>query len=499
MDDTTIQALQKASLYPHETSTMEVCQTHISWVILTGTIAYKIKKPVDFGFCDFTTLEKRKYFCELEVELNKRLAPQIYLGVVAITGTAESPEIDGDGPVIDYAIKMEQFDNRQLLSIVHKTEGLSRALLISIANQLATFHDMAETVSSNEPFGTPEYIWAPMQDNFQSLKTLEPSKSYAPQVDVIESWAKQQFKELKPLLEQRKAKGFIKACHGDIHLGNMVLHQGKPLIFDCIEFNDDFRNTDTVNDIAFLAMDLDDKGYQNLAHFFCNRYFEATQDVDGIKLLTFYKSYRAMVRAKVMALTTQGVPDESAKIQLQADMKSFLELAQSYLDSPKPSLTITFGPSGCGKSHHTDSLLIETKAFRLRSDVIRKQMAGLDPYLQTPDSKKTDLYSESFTHKVYQELAKRSKTLLEANIPVIIDATFLKAWQRELFLNLSKELKVPFKILSFDSDPSKLKSRLNDRNQTDQTSDADSSVLDKQLNWLEPLSESENQFKEAVS
>lgn len=498
MDDTLIKSLQNQSVYPHETTEISMQQTHISWVLLTGLWAYKIKKPVDYGFCDFTTLEKRKHFCELEVKLNKQLAPEIYEEVVAITGTPTEPEINGAGPVIDYAIKMHQFDNRQLLSKVHQTEGLSRALLISIANQVAAFHEAAQVVPTSEPYGSPEQVWAPMADNFEALKQLEPSKGYAAQIDQIAQWAEQTYHKLTPLLAQRKASGFIKECHGDMHLGNIVLHQGKPVVFDCIEFNQDFRCIDTVNDMAFLAMDLDEKGYPELAHFFSNRYFERTQDIEGIQLLQFYKSYRAMVRAKVCALTIPNVDESTAKA-LTKEMTNFISLAVAYCEAQQPQLTITFGPSGCGKSHFTDELLLKQRAFRLRSDVLRKQMAGLDPFQNAPEAMRAKLYAEDFTKQVYNALAQQAKQLLQANVPVIVDATFLKSWQRDMFLALSQSLDIPFKILTFDRDPELLKSRLKTRQQSDKTSDADSTVLEKQLNWLEPLTALEEKLAEKVT
>lgn len=499
MDETLIKALQNPKLYSHEVQGFEVMQTHISWVILTGQYAYKIKKPVNFGFCDFTSVEKRKHFCELEIQLNKRLASDLYINLTAITGTPDNPQIDGDGPVIDYAIKMHQFEQNRLLSNVLKDEGLSRALMLSLADQIAQFHQKAEKVSTGSPYGTPEQIFEPMLDNFRVLNQLEPSRPYAEMVEDIATWAKTKYDHFLPILKNRQPNGYVVAAHGDMHLGNMVLIQGMPVIFDCIEFNDDFRFTDTMGDTGFIAMDLDDKGYENLSFYLCNRYFEATQDYQGALILDFYKSYRAMVRAKIMAYTIDGLNgQEDVKQTMLKDLENFIKLAQTYKSERTPSLTITFGPSGSGKSHYTDGLLIEQKALRLRSDVIRKQLCALDPYEACPEDKKAVVYSEDTTKKVYDALLEYASMLLKEGWPVIIDATNLKAWQRAPFIKLAQDMKVPFKILQFEQDATKLKSRLEQRNLKEKTSDADVAVLEKQLDWLEPLSAEEKNYAQRV-
>ncbi len=500
MDDVQIKALQNKSLYPHEVATFEVIQTHISWVILTGSFAYKIKKPVNLGFCNFETLSMRQHFCDLEIQLNKRLAPDLYLDVIPITNSGGNLCLDGDGEVIDYAIKMHQFDQSRLLSNVHQEEGLSKALMISLAQQVASFHKQAAVVPDDKKYGTPEQIFEPMLDNFKVLNELEPSQGYANKTNDVATWAKDQCQQLSSILKSRKTKQFIKSAHGDMHLGNIVLIHGTPVIFDCIEFNDDFRFLDTINDMAFLAMDLDDKGYEDLSHFFCNRYFEATGDYQGALLLNFYKSYRAMVRAKVMGFTIVGTNASGhAKSNMQKELLHFIERALSYQVKGQPSLTITFGPSGSGKSHYTEELLIKDKSFRLRSDVIRKQLAGLDPYKHCPSHQKDEVYSDDMTQKVYQVLSDQASSLLKAGWPVIIDATCLKTWQRNLFMKLSQTLNIPFKILKFEQDAQILKSRLQRRDTIDKVSDANESVLEKQLNWLEPLTAEEHPFVDTIS
>lgn len=301
MSNHLIQALQKPELFPHHVGHFEVIETHLSWVILTGPFAYKIKKAVNLGFQDFTTLEKRKYFCEKEIMLNQRLAPSLYTSVVPITGTESSPSLTKVGPIIEYAIKMHQFSQTNLLN----QHPLSLSTIEDIASQLALFHQKTELCSPDFSYGSPDDVFVPIQDNFNTLRTLTTANTYHTDIDHIEKWAQNTFIKLHPLIKKRKKIGWIRACHGDLHLGNIVLVDEKPLIFDCIEFNEPFRWIDVMNDLGFLKMDLDRSGVSDLGHYLINCYCERTLDYEGLLLLRFYQCYRAMVRAKVAAFQSK--------------------------------------------------------------------------------------------------------------------------------------------------------------------------------------------------
>lgn len=445
----------------------KIIETHISWVILTGTFAYKIKKPVNLGFQDFTTLEKRKYYCEEEVVLNQRLAPSLYLGVV--------PIIDEKGTPIEYAIKMHEFPQESLLSTLAKRSNLTLPIIDSIATQMAAFHEQAARCDPTESYGSPEDVLSPVQENFKVLRELDAGKPYLSNIAKIEAWANEQAHRYGTLLQKRKDNGFIRACHGDLHLGNIVLIDNQPLIFDCIEFNEAFRWTDVMGDTAFLAMDLDLFGLHDLSHYFVNRYAELTLDYEGILLLRFYQCYRAMVRAKVSAYMSDN-----------ENLRRFITLAESYTYAPSPSLTITFGVSGSGKTFGSEQFIMKTGAIRLRSDLFRLQLF----------SNKNTRYSEHATQQVYQTLLEKARMLLQAGHSVIIDAACLKHWQRELFLNLSQELNIPFHIFAFEAPIEVLQQRITARErQGNDPSEATIEVLQKQLNEREPLSKDEALFR----
>ncbi len=500
MDDTQIKSLLCSTVYEHDTDKFEVIQTHLSWVILTGAFAYKIKKPISLGFNDYTTLELRKHYTELELKLNQSLAPELYIEVRPIYEHQGHLSFKPGGEVVEYALKMNQFDQSQLLSHLHQTEGLSKAIVKSIALQIAAFHDKLEPVDEASSFGQPETVMAPVLDNFETMLGMELCQPVHTKVREIQAHIERSFEALKPVLSSRKAQGFTRPCHGDMHLGNIVLKEGKPVVFDCIEFNEDFRMIDTINDVGFLIMDLEHKGYQQLAHVLTNYYFESAQDYQGLLTLDFFKSYRAMVRAKVSAFQLMDDRTEDEKKALLEDMEAFVDLAHTYTKTrSKPSLTITCGPSGSGKTVYSEKQMATHGAIRLRSDVIRKQMFDLDPFEPTPDDLKASMYSDEITQKVYAKMEAIAQTLLQAQYSVIIDATCLKYWQREVFAKLGAQLDCQFKIVAFDFDQKTLETRVNERRQECQVSDAGVEVLLEQLRTQEPLRDNEKPFAELIA
>jgi len=513
-DISLIERLQNPSLYNHPVIQFEVIETHLSWVLLTGWYAYKIKKPLNLGFNDFSTLEKRHYYCALELKLNKLLAPDLYLNLVAITipqaAHLTQPDLSSielieliditdnnninNNIIIEYAVKLKQFDQHLLLSKLSQNAGLTYDIIDSLAKQCAEFHSKIPVCQPSHPYyayyGSPKAILESIQANFFALQS---KISLAPKL--IE-WVGLEYKKLTPLFEKRKKNNFIRACHGDIHLNNIVLLNHQALIFDCIEFNEAFRWIDVINDIAFLAMDLERIKQPRLAQYFVNRYCEYTGDYEGLLLLKFYKSYRAFVRCKIALFMKDN---EQAQV--------FIEFANSYTDdyfdyrdnqntkNTQPTLSITFGPSGVGKSHYTAHL----DPIRLRSDVIRKQLMHLPAYEPTNPWQVETLYSPSMTYRLYHYLRDIAAMLLNNNISVIIDASCLKKWQRDLFYELAHHLKVPFTIFEFCIKPDILKQHIIERRQdADQSSDATLIILEEQLKNLEPLTESEKKYAKKI-
>lgn len=489
MSDRLIQALQTGQPFSHATASIEILETHLSWIILTGTIAYKIKKPVNLGFQDFTTLEKRKYYCEKEYQLNQRLAPDLYLGVVAITGTEESPLVEASGIPIEYAIKMRQFEQNNVLSVLAKKNRLSFQCLNMLATQIADFHHNAERCPTQFNYGDPSTVMAPVNENFTVLKTLPAGQPHLSLIETIEHWAQHEGRVLYPLFAQRKANGFIRACHGDLHLGNMVMVDNRPLIFDCIEFNESFRWTDVMGDLGFIMMDLDHRQASAHAHYLLNQYIEKTQDYQGLRLLRFYQSYRAMVRAKISAFQLQMEISPEHRVALEQALQEYLALGLRYRHATPPTLTIMHGVSGSGKTHVSQNRLIEQGGIRLRSDVIR--------LARYPDV--LTRYSASVTDSVYDTLAQHAHTILEAQYPVIIDAACLKREQRDRFFALAQRLNIPFRILSLDVPFATIETRVRTRQQSGHDlSEATVEIVKKQLQEQDPLSDTEKRYTQII-
>ena len=442
--DRLIQALTDRSVYEHPTTEIVVLQTHISWVVLTGPYAYKIKKPVNLGFVDFSTLAKRHFFCQEELRLNRRLAPQLYLEVVAMSGTPERPQFHGTGAPIEYAVKMAQFAQDTLLSHLIDVGQLQVSHIDRLAHEVSAFHARIATADPLSRFGTPEVIYQPVQENFQHLFDAIDDPVRQAHARALEDWCQRTFAARRPTFVARKRDGFVRECHGDLHLGNMILRDDEVVIFDCIEFNDTLRWIDVASDVAFLTMDLEDRGRPDLAHRFLNAYLEATGDYGLLVLLPFYLTYRATVRAKVAGIRlgqSHLSPEEAAHVR-QA-FGSYLDLAERYTRPSRPRLWITHGVSGSGKTFSTQQLIEATGAIRLRSDVERKRLFGLAPLERSTDRSDRDLYAPDVTQRTYAQLAQQATRVVEAGFTVIVDATFLKRAQRDAFRRLAAQLDVP--------------------------------------------------------
>ena len=479
-----VDGLLDPKLYPHPSTNVELIETHISWVLLTGLRAYKIKKPVNLGFVDFTTLERRKHFCEEEIRLNRRLAPDLYLDVVPITGSIQHPQIDGEGPAIEYAVRMRQFDKTQVLTAL-PPEELTVARIEQLADDCAAFHGTAESVAPDSHFGTPEANFKPVVENLAAMGNCD--ESICEKVCDLRERVDFLFGRLIHSFKERKLNGRVRECHGDLHLGNMFLQDERIEIFDGIEFNDSFRWIDVISDIAFLVMDLTVRGHRDLANRFLNRWLEQTGDYDGLNVLSYFCSYRAAVRAKVDVIRIHQ-PDVAFSEQrhLAHDCCDYLKLAQQYLIRHPPSLTITMGLSGSGKTTITDRMIDTTNVIRIRSDVERKRMHGLG-LMETSDQElKSRMYSELSTAAVYDRLKHLAATVIDAGNPVVVDATFLKRSQRQSFARLAESLGVPFSIIHCQASESILRERIRKRQaKANDASEAGENVLDAQLKIIE--------------
>lgn len=492
MSQALIAALQNPALYPHPVEGFQVIETHISWVLLTGPFAYKIKKPVNFGFLDFTSLEQRQHFCGEELRLNQRLTEGLYLEVLPVTGSESAPQLGGSGPAIEYVLKMRQFPQSQLLSAVQARGELTPAHIDALARQIASFHGRTPAVASEHPLCSPQAIVAPMRQNFEQIRPLLADAADLAQLQHLESWAETTFARLAPLLEQRKADGFIRECHGDIHLANVTLLDGRVKLFDCIEFNEPFRLIDVISDAAFLAMDLEDRGLKALARRFINGYLELTGDYRGLTLLPFYKAYRAMVRAKVGLFRLGQEQDPVAREAILRQYRNYAALAESYSAIPARFLAITHGVSAVGKSYVAMRLVEEFGAIRLRSDVERKRLF--------PATDSAALYDGASTAATYAQLHALAGEVLQAGLPVVLDATYLKLAQRQAAHAVAEHAGVPFLILDCQAPQAVIAAWLAERQAEGvDPSDATLEVIRAQEAGREPLAASEQACSAAVA
>jgi aminoglycoside phosphotransferase family enzyme/predicted kinase len=481
-----IASLLTPAVYNHPVESLELIETHISWVILTGDFVYKIKKPVNFGFLDFSTLEKRQNFCEQELALNRRLAPDIYLDVVSISGTPDKPVINGGGDAFEYAVKMAQFPQSAQLDHMLAAGQLKIEHMNAIAGMVADFHQAVEVADEAMDYGNSEAVYQPVEENFRQIAEHLDTAPYADTLGMLRSWSQSAFIKLKPVFEQRKGDGFVRECHGDMHLRNLVWLDGKPLAFDCIEFNPQLRWIDVISEVAFLVMDLQDRQQPQLANRFLNSYIEATGDYAGLLVLPYYLCYRAMVRAKVDVLRLQqkNITVEE-QVQAVAEFESYLELAMVYTRPLSPKLIIMRGLSASGKSTVSQQLLDVMGLIRIRSDVERKRLFNIPLSDSASSEIDAGIYSAQASQQTYAKLLELASQVIRAGYSVIIDAAFLKHEQRKPFQELADHLSVSCIILEVTAPAEVLRQRIVQRK--NDVSDADLDVLEHQLKNWQPL------------
>jgi len=492
-----IRALMHEDAYDHPVKSIQLIETHISWVILTGDYAYKIKKPCNLGFLDFSTLQKRYFFCNEELRLNQKLAAPIYLNLVTITGKTTHPVLNGSGEIIEYALKMVQFSQHAQFDNM-LTNGKVRGKHIdSFAHLLAHFHQSTEIAMPDTRFGTPDHIYHSVVKTIQKLSSCLATIQHDQQLSELETWVSSTFTTYKHLFEKRKQRGFIRECHGDLHLRNLLWLNDKPLAFDCLEFDPDLRWIDTLSDIAFLVMDLLYKKQPRLAFRFLNIYLEQCGDYSGLPVFRFYLVYRAIIRAMVNGVSAQQAISRPKKLSLENECFAYLALALFLAHHERSAIIIMHGMSASGKSTISQQITECLGAIRIRSDIERKRMFGLfgnsnmSSRLTAVHVKpnkpvgKSNIYSREADIQTYTKLKTLTKNIIDAGFSVIIDATFLKHEERQAFYNLASSKHIPFIILSVTASANALRQRVRKRKQD--ISDANISVLEHQLATSKPL------------
>ncbi len=487
-----VNALLDPRYYPDTAKRVRLVETHISWVLLAGRYAYKIKKSVDLGFLDFTSLAARRRYCTEEIRLNRRLAPDIYLDVIPIGGTPDQPEL-GAQPAIEYAVRMRRFTVAKQLDRLLARDKILPQHLDNLAATLAHFHGSLPAAPAGSAFGTPAAIRSAAEQNFEHLQALLTDHRDVAMLAALHQATATEYFACEKLFEQRQAQGFVRECHSDLHLGNIVLIGQQPTPFDGIEFNPALRWIDVISDIAFTVMDLLHRQRPDLAYRFLNGYLEVTGDYSGIAVLRFYISYRAAVRAKVCAIRAfqPGITKRGAA-QALANCRSFLALAATTLARHRPALIIMQGLPGSGKSLFAQAALQELRAICIRSDVERKRLFGLPPLAASRAQTGLDIYSTDATLRTYARLHELACGLLQAGNVVIVDAAFIKQNERAQFSQLAHELAVPFVIVTAKASLATLRARVTQRRTlANDPSEADLAVLESLLKNQEKLTPQE--------
>ncbi len=461
-------------------------ETHISWVLLAGAFAYKIKKPLQLDFLDFSTPALRRAACEEELRINRRSAPALYLDVVPITGSAQAPRIGGAGPVIDHALRMRRFPDDALLADRAARGQLAAPQIDALAERIAAFHADAERARADGPFGHAADIRQLVRDNFDPLDQRLQGDPLGALLDALRQWTEREGERLAPVFEARRAGGWVREGHGDLHLGNLIWLDGGPLLFDAIEFNAQLRWIDVMADVAFLFMDLHAHDLAPLAWRFLNGYLDLSGDHAGLAVLPFYAAYRALVRAKVAALRSAQGGDAQALA-----MARYLQLAQALTQPRERTLWLACGVSGAGKSSQSQPLIEARGIVRLRADVERKRLFGLAPG-QSSAHIDGGIYTHEASARTYAVLLERARCVLRAGFPALVDATLLRQVHRAPFIALAQAMKLPCRLLVFDAPVDVLRERVRRRGADGRdASEATEAVLERQLIEREPLGKAE--------
>jgi aminoglycoside phosphotransferase family enzyme/predicted kinase len=468
-------------------------ETHISWVLVAGEFAYKFKKAVHFAFLDFSTIEARHFYCQEELRLNRRLAPDLYLRVMTISGSQEHPVVDGLGMPIEYAVQMRAFPQQALWGYRIEMGLLSTMEIDALASKIARFHGTADVAAGNSAWGTPNALQITAKENLETIAAQVTDPEMLKQVREIASWHAIEQQKLSDLFDHRKACGLIRECHGDLHSGNILTLDNQVEVFDCIEFSEGLRWIDVINDIVFIYMDLKFQGRHDLAARLLNQYLEISGDYEGVAVLRYYEMQRALVRCKAALLRVRQLRAEAKDAAPhQKQVGQYLIFSMNGIKPVPTAIMIMHGYSGSGKSTFSETLAELTGAIRIRSDVERKRLRGLTATDRVNVSPGVGLYDAAFTRTTYDRLCLLARQIVASGMPVIVDAACLKKRERELFEHLALELGVPFFIVDVRTSVMTMKARITARAQlAHDPSDAGLSVLEYQLAEHETLTADE--------
>jgi uncharacterized protein len=494
-----IRQMLQPEFYPHAVQEpVQLLQTHISYVLLTGEFAYKVKKPANFGFLDFSTLEKRRYFCQEELRLNRRLSPDLYLAVKAITQEGDRYrffEETSDSiaeSITEYAVQMRQFPQEGLFSHLFHAGKLTPETIRQLGVVVAEFHAIAETNETIRDYGSLEAVQRVDANNYSISETFIGRSQTQQQYDETRAFTTRFFEHHADWFTQRQIDGKIRECHGDLHLNNICYYRNTIRIFDCIEFTPDFRNIDVIYDAAFMVMDLEFQSRGDLANLFLNSYLEQTGDYWSAALLPLYLSMRAYIRANVNALALDDPAiSEADKTGFLQRSRDYYRLAWHYTRRSPSRLVIMSGLSGSGKSTVASQLAQQLNAIHIRSDAVRKRIAGIPLKVRGDQDgiANSGIYTPEMTQLTYERMLELGIFLAQQGWSVVLDAKYDRVNLRQAVLEAAQTAKIPIRIAQCTAPVEVLRDRL--RQRTGDVSDATADLLDSQIRAEEPLTESE--------
>ncbi|MGI2335782.1 MAG: AAA family ATPase [Dehalogenimonas sp.] len=476
-----ITALLQPSQYPDECpQQVELLQTQMSFVLLTGKYAYKIRKPVNLGYVDYSTLEKRKLFSEKELTLNRRLCPGAYIGLVPVVRNDKGKiQLGGEGKLVDYAVKMKRLPISGMMDHLLQTDGLTIDMAEAVARKMAGFHDEAATGDDINRFGSLETIRGNIEENFEQSRPYIGQALSQAHFDALKGYFDRFLADRSAMLENRIAGNHIRDCHGDLHSAHVNFNGDAICVYDCIEFNDRFRYGDTASEIAFLAMDLDRHGRSDLRQVFVREYVRASGDRRLYGLLKFYQAYRAHIRAKVACFKMEDPCVSAEEKAAELDKaRGYFDLALAYT-LPQPQLFITNGLTGCGKSTLAAALTRHLGLRHISSDVTRKTTSG--PAAVTP--------SPENTGRTYNAMLHEAGKVLAGGESAILDATFLRRADRDAALGLAAQYSAEAMIIECRLGELEILERLEQRQKAENVSDGCRELYLKQKELLEPVNE----------
>lgn len=505
-----IQQMFQPGFYPHPViEPIKLVQTHISYVLLTGDYTYKVKKPVNFGFLDFSTLEQRQHFCQEELRLNRRLSPELYLAVLAIAATGDPAQyqlgsdkdaLDPAGEVIEYAVQMRQFDQDNLFTHLFEHGALTPDHMQTLGKLVASFHNSAETGEAIRRFGSVEAVREVAEDNYTTSQPYIGRAQTQSQLDQTRAFSEQFFAKHSDWFHQRQIEDKIRDCHGDLHLGNVCFYQDQIRIFDCVEFNQEFRNIDGIYDAAFMVMDLEFQGRSDLANVFLNAYLEQTGDYWGVVMLPLYLSMRAYIRAKVnsLALDDQSI-SEPDKQQAQERAAAYYRMAWSYTQTKQGQIVLMSGLSGSGKTTVARQVAEGLAAIHIRSDAVRKHLVGV-PLEQRGDQAGeygSGIYTPELTQQTYEQLLRLGIFLANQGLSVVLDAKYDRQTFRQAAIAQARVHQIPLQICYCTAPLEVLQERLQTR--TGDIADATAALLNDQQKAREPFTDTEQTYVQTIN